>query len=127
MAGVCLRLVEVSANAASRAPVQFGNINPNYPSYPTLLMNLLSEQSVGGLGYLCEPGGVQATVRLLMFSRRSNRVLDVLMPKIMLQAAGIDAVLQRWPVSKRVNSSKAPKDDETLTQPVDVDAPQLQV
>ena len=29
-----------------------------------------------------------------------------------------EGVLQRWPVSKRVNSSKAPKDDETLTQPV---------
>jgi putative SOS response-associated peptidase YedK len=37
-----------------------------------------------------------------------------------------EGVLQRWPVSKRVNSSKAPKDDEALT-PVDVDAPQLQV
>jgi hypothetical protein len=36
-------------------------------------------------------------------------------------------MLQRWPVSKRVNSSKAPKDDETLTQPVVVEAPQLQV
>jgi hypothetical protein len=36
-------------------------------------------------------------------------------------------MLQRWPVSKRVNSSKAPKDDETLTQAVDVDAPELQV
>ena len=30
-------------------------------------------------------------------------------------------------MSKRVNSSKAPKDDETLTQRVDVDAPQLRV
>jgi putative SOS response-associated peptidase YedK len=38
-----------------------------------------------------------------------------------------DGMLQRWPVSKRVNSSKAPKDDETLTQPVVVEAPQLQV
>ena len=38
-----------------------------------------------------------------------------------------EGVLLRWPVSKRVNSSKAPKDDETLTQPVDIDAPQLQV
>jgi putative SOS response-associated peptidase YedK len=38
-----------------------------------------------------------------------------------------EGTLQRWPVSKRVNSSKAPKDDETLTQPVDVEAPQLQV
>jgi putative SOS response-associated peptidase YedK len=38
-----------------------------------------------------------------------------------------EGMLQRWPVSKRVNSSKAPKDDETLTQPVDVEAPQLQV
>ena len=35
--------------------------------------------------------------------------------------------LQRWAVSKRVNSSKAPKDDETLTGPVDVEAPQLQI
>jgi len=33
-----------------------------------------------------------------------------------------EGVLERWPVS---NSSKAPKDDETLTQPVDVEAPQL--
>jgi hypothetical protein len=31
-----------------------------------------------------------------------------------------EGVLQRWPVSKRVNSSKAPKDDETLTY---IDAP----
>ena len=38
-----------------------------------------------------------------------------------------DGVLERWPVSKRVNSSKASKDDETLTQRVDVDAPQFQV
>jgi SOS response associated peptidase (SRAP) len=30
-------------------------------------------------------------------------------------------------VSKRVNSSKVPKDDETLTQAVDLDAPQLQM
>jgi putative SOS response-associated peptidase YedK len=41
-----------------------------------------------------------------------------------LRPAG-DGVLERWPVSKRVNSSKAPKDDETLTQAVDVEAPQL--
>jgi putative SOS response-associated peptidase YedK len=34
-------------------------------------------------------------------------------------------MLQRCPVSKRVNSSKAPKEDETLVQPVTVDAPQL--
>jgi putative SOS response-associated peptidase YedK len=33
-------------------------------------------------------------------------------------APAADGVLQRWPVSKRVNSSKAPKDDETLTQPI---------
>jgi putative SOS response-associated peptidase YedK len=45
--------------------------------------------------------------------------------EILLPAA--EGILQRWPVSKRVNSSKAPKDDETLTQPVDIDAPQLQV
>ena len=32
-----------------------------------------------------------------------------------------EGMLQRWPVSKRVNSSKAPKDDETLTQAVDVE------
>jgi putative SOS response-associated peptidase YedK len=38
-----------------------------------------------------------------------------------------EGVLQRWPVSKRVNRSKAPKDDETLTGPVDVEAPQLQI
>jgi putative SOS response-associated peptidase YedK len=34
-------------------------------------------------------------------------------------------VLQRCSVSKRVNSSKAPKEDETLIEPVAVDAPQL--
>jgi putative SOS response-associated peptidase YedK len=45
--------------------------------------------------------------------------------EILVPAA--ERALQRWPVSKRVNSSKAPKDDETLTQPVDIDAPQLQV
>jgi hypothetical protein len=43
-----------------------------------------------------------------------------------LRPAGA-GVLERWPVSKRVNSSKAPKDDETLTQPVVVEAPLLQV
>jgi putative SOS response-associated peptidase YedK len=42
-------------------------------------------------------------------------------------APAADGVLQWWPVSKRVNSSRTPKDDETLTQPVDVEAPQLQV
>jgi putative SOS response-associated peptidase YedK len=34
-------------------------------------------------------------------------------------------VLQRCSVSKRVNSSKAPKEDETLIEPVALDAPQL--
>ena len=34
-----------------------------------------------------------------------------------------EGMLQRWPVSKRVNSSKAPKEDETLTQPVEISAP----
>jgi hypothetical protein len=29
-------------------------------------------------------------------------------------------VLQRWPVSKRVNSSKAPDDDPTLIERVDL-------
>jgi putative SOS response-associated peptidase YedK len=33
-------------------------------------------------------------------------------------APAADGVLRRWPVSRRVNSSKAPKDDETLTQPI---------
>jgi putative SOS response-associated peptidase YedK len=42
--------------------------------------------------------------------------------EILVPAA--EGVLQRWPVSKRVNSSKAPKDDETLTY---IDAPQLRV
>jgi ATP-dependent DNA ligase len=27
-------------------------------------------------------------------------------------------VLQRWPVSKRVNSSRAPDDDPTLVEPI---------
>ena len=45
--------------------------------------------------------------------------------EILLPAA--EGVLQRWSVSKRVNGSKTPKDDATLAQPVDVDAPQLQV
>jgi hypothetical protein len=38
-----------------------------------------------------------------------------------------EGMLQRWPMSKRVNSSQAPNDDETLTQPVNVDAPEPQV
>jgi putative SOS response-associated peptidase YedK len=46
--------------------------------------------------------------------------LEILLP-------ATEGVLQRWSVSKRVNGSKAPKDDATLAQPVDVDAPQLQV
>jgi putative SOS response-associated peptidase YedK len=33
-------------------------------------------------------------------------------------APAAEGVLQPWLVSKRVNSSKAPKDDETLTQPI---------
>jgi putative SOS response-associated peptidase YedK len=33
-------------------------------------------------------------------------------------APAADGVLRRWPVSRRVNSSKAPKNDETLTQPI---------
>jgi putative SOS response-associated peptidase YedK len=41
--------------------------------------------------------------------------------EILLPAA--EGILQRWPVSKRVNSSKAPKEDETLTQPVEISAP----
>ena len=45
--------------------------------------------------------------------------------EILLPAA--ESVLQRWSVSKHVNGSKTPKDDATLAQPVDVDAPQLQV
>jgi putative SOS response-associated peptidase YedK len=35
----------------------------------------------------------------------------------MLKPAGKD-VLQRWPVSKRVNSSRASDDDETLVDPM---------
>ena len=42
-------------------------------------------------------------------------------------APAAEGALQRWPVSRRVNSSKAPKDDESLTEPVDVDTPPLQV
>ena len=34
--------------------------------------------------------------------------------KELLKPAGNDILLQRWPVSKRVNSSKAPADDPTL-------------
>jgi putative SOS response-associated peptidase YedK len=41
--------------------------------------------------------------------------------EILLPAA--EGVLQRW----SVNGSKTPKDDATLAQPMDVDAPQLQV
>ena len=40
-----------------------------------------------------------------------------------LLLCGREGILQRWPVSKRVNSSKAPKEDETLTQPVEMSAP----
>ena len=29
-----------------------------------------------------------------------------------------DGILQRWPVSKRVNSSRAPDDDPTLIDPL---------
>jgi putative SOS response-associated peptidase YedK len=29
-----------------------------------------------------------------------------------------DDILQRWPVSKRVNSSRAPDDDPTLVEPI---------
>ena len=33
-----------------------------------------------------------------------------------------DDLLQRWPVSKRVNSSKAPADDPTLIDRIDLEA-----
>jgi hypothetical protein len=59
------------------------------------------------------------------YSNMRSSVLQSTALEILAPAA--EGVLQRWPVSKRVNSSKAPKDDETLTQPVDVVAPQLQV
>src|SRR5215470_12085381 len=36
----------------------------------------------------------------------------------LMKPAG-EEVLQKWPVSKRVNSSKAPDDDPTLIDPVD--------
>jgi putative SOS response-associated peptidase YedK len=34
-------------------------------------------------------------------------------------------LLQRWPVSRRVNSSRAPSEDATLIQPVEQEAPVL--
>ena len=37
-----------------------------------------------------------------------------------LKPAGNDMLLQTWPVSKRVNSSKAPADDPTLIERVDL-------
>ena len=37
-----------------------------------------------------------------------------------LKPAGNDMLLQMWPVSKRVNSSKAPADDPTLIERVDL-------
>jgi hypothetical protein len=43
--------------------------------------------------------------------RQNEAGLEILAP-------AAEGVLRRWPVSKRVNSSKAPKDDETLTQPI---------
>jgi hypothetical protein len=36
-----------------------------------------------------------------------------------------EGALQRWPVSKRVNSSKADKEDEKMTEPVELEEPQL--
>jgi putative SOS response-associated peptidase YedK len=32
-----------------------------------------------------------------------------------------DNMLQRWPVSKRVNSSRAPADDPTLIEPIELE------
>jgi putative SOS response-associated peptidase YedK len=32
-----------------------------------------------------------------------------------------DDMLQRWPVSKRVNSSRAPADDPTLIEPIELE------
>jgi hypothetical protein len=32
-------------------------------------------------------------------------------------------MLQRWPVSKRVNSSKAPAEDATLIDRIDIETP----
>jgi putative SOS response-associated peptidase YedK len=42
----------------------------------------------------------------------------------LLQPAAND-VLQKWPVSKRVNSSRAPKDDPTLIERIEVEAGHL--
>ena len=39
-----------------------------------------------------------------------------------LKPAGNDLLLQMWPVSKRVNSSKAPADDPTLIERIDFSA-----
>jgi len=36
-----------------------------------------------------------------------------------------DKMLQRWPVSKRVNSSRAPADDPTLSEPVELHAERM--
>ena len=45
--------------------------------------------------------------------------LDGSAGKEALAPAGED-MLRRWPVSKRVNSSKAPADDPTLIDPIDL-------
>ena len=49
------------------------------------------------------------------------------MPPASVLTPAAEGVLQRWPVSKRVNSSKAPKDEQSLTQSVDVEASQFPV
>ena len=41
----------------------------------------------------------------------------------LMKPAG-ERVLQRWPVSKRVNSSRTPDDDASLTEPIETAAPQ---
>jgi putative SOS response-associated peptidase YedK len=62
----------------------------------------------------------------------SNASLDVRMNAISVLAAELEAaelmkpaaedILQKWPVSKRINSSRTPKDDPTLIEPVELAA-----
>jgi putative SOS response-associated peptidase YedK len=39
-----------------------------------------------------------------------------------LMKPAAESVLQKWPVSKRVNSSRAPDDDASLIEAIDEDA-----
>ena len=77
---------------------------------------------------ITEPNAMVAEVHdrmpvVLEQEQQHGRAREPVRAKIL--KPGEEGVFQRSPVSKRVNSSKAEKEDEALTERVEVEAPQL--